>query len=324
MSNGAGLSRRLGTGDAVVIGLGSMIGAGVFAAFTPAARAAGAGLLIGLALAAGVAYCNATGLRAAGCPVPGVGRNLRLRPGTVGRLVGVPRRLGVRRRQDRQLRGDGADLRRLRRPDGLAATGRGGRGGRPDRRQLPGGDPHRGTDPGHRHRRAGSPGTRRRRRSSLAGRDRLSRSRGWSSPDGGPYAVLQSAGLLFFAFAGYARIATMGEEVRDPARTIPRAIPLALGIAVAVYAVVAVALLTSLGPAGSPARTSRWPTPSPGASGPGRCRSCGSARPRRRWARCWPSSPAWVARAWPWPARATCRGTSPRCTPASGCRTARS
>ena len=36
--------------------------------------------------------------------------------------------------------------------------------------------------------------------------------------------------LLFFAFAGYARIATLGEEVRDPARTIPRAIPLALGI----------------------------------------------------------------------------------------------
>ena len=41
--------------------------------------------------------------------------------------------------------------------------------------------------------------------------------------------VLQAAGLLFFAFAGYARIATLGEEVRDPARTIPRAIPIALG-----------------------------------------------------------------------------------------------
>ena len=37
--------------------------------------------------------------------------------------------------------------------------------------------------------------------------------------------VLQAGGLLFFAFAGYARIATLGEEVRDPARTIPRAIP---------------------------------------------------------------------------------------------------
>ena len=54
------LARRLGTVDAVTIGLGSMIGAGVFAAFAPAAEAAGAGLLIGLAIAAVVAYCNAT------------------------------------------------------------------------------------------------------------------------------------------------------------------------------------------------------------------------------------------------------------------------
>src|SRR5215468_12696750 len=53
------LARRLDTTDAVVIGLGSMIGAGVFSAFAPAAAAAGSGLLIGLLLAAGVAYCNA-------------------------------------------------------------------------------------------------------------------------------------------------------------------------------------------------------------------------------------------------------------------------
>src|SRR5205807_9694255 len=42
------LSRRLGLGDAVVIGLGSMIGAGVFAAIGPAARVAGSGLLFGI------------------------------------------------------------------------------------------------------------------------------------------------------------------------------------------------------------------------------------------------------------------------------------
>ena len=54
------LARRLGVGDAVVIGLGSMIGAGVFAAFAPAARAAGTGLLVGLGIAAVIAYCNAT------------------------------------------------------------------------------------------------------------------------------------------------------------------------------------------------------------------------------------------------------------------------
>lgn len=60
--------------------------------------------------------------------------------------------------------------------------------------------------------------------------------------------VLQAAGLLFFAFAGYARIATLGEEVRDPARTIP----IALGITLAVYTLVAIAMavLTVLGPAG--------------------------------------------------------------------------
>ena len=63
----------------------------------------------------------------------------------------------------------------------------------------------------------------------------------------GWYGVLQSAGLLFFAFAGYARIATMGEEVRDPRRTIPRAIPLALAIAFGVYAAVAVSILWALG-----------------------------------------------------------------------------
>ena len=57
------------------------------------------------------------------------------------------------------------------------------------------------------------------------------------SAKGGVYGVLQSAGLLFFAFAGYARIATLGEEVRDPARTIPRAIPIALGITVVLYLV---------------------------------------------------------------------------------------
>ncbi len=55
----AELRRTLGVGDAVVIGLGSMVGAGVFAALGPAARTAGSGLLLGLATAAVVAYCNA-------------------------------------------------------------------------------------------------------------------------------------------------------------------------------------------------------------------------------------------------------------------------
>jgi APA family basic amino acid/polyamine antiporter len=67
-------------------------------------------------------------------------------------------------------------------------------------------------------------------------------------PHGGLYGVLQAAGLLFFAFAGYARIATLGEEVRDPARTIPRAIPLALAITVVLYLVVGIAALAAAGP----------------------------------------------------------------------------
>jgi APA family basic amino acid/polyamine antiporter len=66
----------------------------------------------------------------------------------------------------------------------------------------------------------------------------------------GWYGIFQSAGLLFFAFAGYARIATMGEEVLEPRRTIPRAILLALAITAGIYAVVAVSILAALGPAG--------------------------------------------------------------------------
>ncbi|MGH7748386.1 MAG: amino acid permease, partial [Candidatus Dormibacteria bacterium] len=56
--DGPRLARRLGVADAVVLGLGSMLGAGVFATFGPAAAAAGSGMLIALAIAAMVAYCN--------------------------------------------------------------------------------------------------------------------------------------------------------------------------------------------------------------------------------------------------------------------------
>ena len=76
---------------------------------------------------------------------------------------------------------------------------------------------------------------------------------GWSSPsadlgrltpiDADLLDVLRSAGFLFFAFAGYARIATLGEEVRDPERTIPRAIPLALAAVLVVYTIVGITAL---------------------------------------------------------------------------------
>ncbi len=250
MSGTVGLARRLGTGDAVVIGLGSMVGAGVFAAFAPAAQAAGSALLVGLALAAVVAYANATASAqlAAQYPVAGgtyvYGRE-RLGPWW-GFLAGWSFVIGktascaamaltfaayavpaawqrpvaagaVLALTAVNLRGVTRTVRLTRVVVALALAGlatvvlAGLLGGDPDlARVTPGADAT------------------------------------WSG-------VLGSAGLLFFAFAGYARIATMGEEVRDPARTIPRAIPLALGLAVLVYAAVAVALLTVLGPDGTAA-----------------------------------------------------------------------
>ncbi len=77
----------------------------------------------------------------------------------------------------------------------------------------------------------------------------LSGTQGPSTPSGDLSAggVLQGAALLFFAFAGYARLATLGEEVREPSRTIPRAIAVAFILVVALYAAVALALLHALG-----------------------------------------------------------------------------
>ena len=129
------LKRRLGVFDAVVIGLGSMIGAGIFAALAPAARAAGSGLLLGLALAAVVAYCNATSSARLAARYPASGGTYVYGRERLGRLLGLPGRLGLRRRQDRLLRGDGAD-RRLVRVARPGARGRGRRGGGADRGEL--------------------------------------------------------------------------------------------------------------------------------------------------------------------------------------------
>jgi APA family basic amino acid/polyamine antiporter len=63
--------------------------------------------------------------------------------------------------------------------------------------------------------------------------------------EAGSAALLHATALLFVAYTGYGRIATLGEEVRDPARTIPRAIWLTLGIVALLYmGVTTVALLT--------------------------------------------------------------------------------
>jgi APA family basic amino acid/polyamine antiporter len=63
---------------------------------------------------------------------------------------------------------------------------------------------------------------------------------------GSVWGILPAAGLVFFAFAGYARIATLGEEVKDPARVIPRAILGALAGAFAIYLLLGALLLAHL------------------------------------------------------------------------------
>lgn len=69
--------------------------------------------------------------------------------------------------------------------------------------------------------------------------------------------TLEAAALLFFAYTGYARIATLGEEVREPERTIPRAVVLTIGGAIILYLAVA---LVATGAVGAPALAA---TPAP-------------------------------------------------------------
>lgn len=59
--------------------------------------------------------------------------------------------------------------------------------------------------------------------------------------------VLPAASLLFFAFAGYARVATLGDEVRNPLKNIPRAIAITLVSVLAVYILVAASLTSFFG-----------------------------------------------------------------------------
>ena len=241
------LRRSLGVSDAVVIGLGAMIGAGIFAAPAPAAQAAGSGLLFGLAVAAVVAFCNATSSARLAARYPASGGTYvygRERLGefwgylagwsfvvgktascaamalTVGayawpeqaHAVAVAAVVGLTAVTYRGVQ-KSAVLTRLILTIVLAVLAAV----------------------------VVAAST-----SDTADATRLQ----LDSADITAGGVLQSAGVLFFAFAGYARIATLGEEVRDPARTIPRAIPLALGITLVVYAVVTVAALTVLGPQG--------------------------------------------------------------------------
>jgi APA family basic amino acid/polyamine antiporter len=61
--------------------------------------------------------------------------------------------------------------------------------------------------------------------------------------------VLPASALIFFAFAGYARVATLGPEVKNPSVNIPKAITLSLVFVLALYFLVANALQAQLGTA---------------------------------------------------------------------------
>lgn len=239
------LTRRLGVGDAVVIGLGSMIGAGVFAAIGPAAGVAGSGLLIGLAIAAFVAYCNATSSAELAAIYPSSGGTYVYGRERLGAFWGY-------------LAGWGFVVGKTASCAGMALTV--GAYAAPSQQRPIAAAAVVGLTAVNYH------GVR---KTALLTRvivalvlgalalvvagtafgGRASTASFGDLTGHGAYGILQSAGLLFFAFAGYARIATLGEEVRDPARTIPKAILRALTITLAVYTLVAVSALAAVGPA---------------------------------------------------------------------------
>ncbi len=241
---GGQLARRLSLTDAVIIGLGAMIGAGIFAAPGPAAAAAGSWMLAGLVLASMVAYANATSSAQLAALYPEAGGTYvyaRYRLGDHwGFLAGWSFLVGKTASLSAMALTFGSYVSAdWARPIGIGAVAAlttvnylGVQKTALLTRVIVavvatallvivaavvlGGAAH--TD-------------------NLTG----------DAPNG-VWGVLRSGGLFFFAFAGYARLATLGEEVRDPEVTIPRAIPLALGIVVVVYAIVLGAALLAAGP----------------------------------------------------------------------------
>ncbi|MFM9275739.1 APC family permease [Pseudarthrobacter sp. NKDBFgelt] len=244
------LQRRLGTFDATAIGLGSMLGAGVFVVFAPAAALAGQLLALSVVIAGAVAYCNAVASAALAAKYPTSGgtyvygrKQLGEWPGFLagwGFVTGKTASCAAMALTFGSYAWPGYAV-----PAAVAAvvvlTGVNLLG--ITRTALltrillcivlatlafvavaAAVGPHPGPGAGGT---AGGP--------SLGG-------------------VLPAAGLMFFAFAGYARIATLGEEVKDPARAIPRAILAALAAAFAIYLTLALLLLNHL-PGGQIAAT---------------------------------------------------------------------
>lgn len=235
------LARRLGLADAVVIGLAAMIGAGVFTALGPAAHAAGTWLLAALGIAAVVAGANAlsSARLAARYPESGgtyvYGRE-RLSPfwgylagwafiaGKTSSCAAMALTVGVYLWPD-EAAGVAIGVVLLVLALNLLGVHRSAGAARVViavvllalaaflLMMVISPPPHVATDP---------------------------------TPGSVPGAI-QGAGFLFFAFAGYARIATLGEEVRDPTRSIPRAIAITVAIVFALYLAIAVTFLTTMG-----------------------------------------------------------------------------
>lgn len=67
----------------------------------------------------------------------------------------------------------------------------------------------------------------------------------WPASGDDAYLLLQAAALMFVAFTGYGRIATLGEEVVAPRQTIPRAIIWTVLLSFALYVIVAAAAVGS-------------------------------------------------------------------------------
>ncbi|MEU0226700.1 APC family permease [Streptomyces sp. NPDC006284] len=240
---GPELRRTLGVGDAVFVGLGSMIGAGVFVALAPAARAAGSGLLLGLAVAAVVAYCNATSSARLAARHPASGGTYVYGREQLGEFWGYLAGWSF-------IVGKTASCAAMALTVGMYVWPEQAHSVAVAAVALLTAVNYGGIQKSARVTRV-----------IVAvvlvvlasvvvvclGSGRADAGRLDVGVSGG---ILQAAGLLFFAFAGYARIATLAEEVRDPERTIPRAIPLALGITLIVYGCVAVGVLSVLGPGG--------------------------------------------------------------------------
>lgn len=243
MSSSPSLARRIGLVDAVTLGLASMIGAGVFVVFAPAAEVAGSGLLIGLGIAAIVAACNALSSAQLAATYPSAGGAYVYGREQLGEWAGFLAGWSFVVGKTASCAAMALAFATYVAPDGwerpiaLAAVV-----------ALVAINCIGIT------------------RTALAARiivglviavligvliiavSAPTTAVVLSSTDLTGYGILQSAGLLFFAFAGFARLATLGEEVRSPAKTIPRAIIIALAIVVTIYVLVALALLVVLGP----------------------------------------------------------------------------